>query len=1072
MPVQSNKIVNTPQPSRPSAAAVVARSVPDVQRASVLKVSSPHDTAEVEAESTARKVTRMEVGDTEFRSAHVSRLERSRSLIRQPVVHRAAADPAPVSSTTATDIGNSSGSGSPLPAPVRRFMDPRFGADFGPVRIHTDERAARLSRQVNAQAFTVGSQVFFGRDRFQPDSSEGRELIAHELTHTIQQGAAIQRAADVTVAERSAPSVQRLGVSDALNYFADKANFIPGFRMLTVVLGVNPINMSPVERSAANVLRAAVEFMPGGALITQALDTYGVFDKVGAWVDQQIRSLGMAGRVFKDAIDRFIDSLSWSDILSLDSVWDRAKRIFTEPVDRLIAFVKSLVSGIIQFIKDAILTPIARLASETRGWDLLIAVLGKNPITGEPVPRTAETLIPGFLKLIGQEEVWENMKKSRAIPRAWAWFQGALTTVVGLVSQIPTLAINAFKSLEIVDIVLLPRAFAKVAAVFGNFLGSFITWAGQALWTLLEIIFDAVSPGAVQYIKKTGAALKSILQNPLPFIGNLVKAAKLGFQNFGANFGTHLKAGLIDWLTGSLPGVYIPKSFDLKEIVTFVFSVLGLTWQNIRQKLVKVLGETAVKVLETGFDIVVTLVTEGPAAAWDKIKEHLTNLKDMVIGAITDFVIDMVVKKAIPKLIAMFIPGAGFISAILSIYDTVMVFVNKISTIIQVVVGFIDSIVAIAGGAIAAAAAKVESILAKLLSLAINFFAGFIGLGKVADKIMGVIQKVRAVIDKAIDALIAWIVTMAKKLGKFVVQTGKKLLNWWASRKTFTAGGEPHALSFHGERDAARLFVASNELPVEDFLDLKAPECKGDKKKTAALNELRTQLQDVKVLIAKSKPGQDDEQLQKDIEKALNVMAPNLILLLSDTDWGTQANPAPLDYEKRRAAAYPTFYLGQGAAQTFTQQQMKDNYMKAPYKNSIKRYLPLQSEQTPGGEKTLGLVGSSQVDVGSKFEYQDKGIRGSEVENFKKIVIKYGMQPSNYDWDVDHVIELQIGGKDVFANLWPLPKGENRSSGSIIKHAETKEPGDKKITVQDAHDKKKKKGSQSIWLMITTTHQR
>ena len=150
----------------------------------------------------------------------------------------------------------------------------------------------------------------------------------------------------------------------------------------------------------------------------------------------------------------------------------------------------------------------------------------------------------------------------------------------------------------------------------------------------------------------------------------------------------------------------------------------------------KATSETVVKALETGFDIVVTLVRDGPAAAWDKIKEQLANLKDMVIGGITDFVVDMVVKKAIPKLIAMFIPGAGFISAILSIYDTVMVFVNKLSQIAQVVMGFIDSIVAIASGAVAAAAGRVEKILAGLLSLAISFLAGFAGLGKVADKVM------------------------------------------------------------------------------------------------------------------------------------------------------------------------------------------------------------------------------------------------------------------------------------------------------------------------------------------------
>ena len=157
----------------------------------------------------------------------------------------------------------------------------------------------------------------------------------------------------------------------------------------------------------------------------------------------------------------------------------------------------------------------------------------------------------------------------------------------------------------------------------------------------------------------------------------MVKAAKLGFQNFAANFGGHLKAGLIDWLTGSLPGVYIPTAFSLQEIVKFVLPVLGLSWANVRQKLVKAVGEPAVKAMEAGFDIVVTLVTKGPAAAWDKIKDQLANLKDMVIGGITDFVIDMVVKKAVPKIVAMFIPGAGFISAILSIYDTVMVFVEQ-----------------------------------------------------------------------------------------------------------------------------------------------------------------------------------------------------------------------------------------------------------------------------------------------------------------------------------------------------------------------------------------------------------
>ena len=95
--------------------------------------------------------------------------------------------------------------------------------------------------------------------------------------------------------------MQRLGLSDALDFFAERAYAIPGFRMFTILLGLNPINMSRVDRSAANILRALIEFIPGGVLITQALDNYGVFDRVGNWVEQQIRTLGMTGAAIRAA---------------------------------------------------------------------------------------------------------------------------------------------------------------------------------------------------------------------------------------------------------------------------------------------------------------------------------------------------------------------------------------------------------------------------------------------------------------------------------------------------------------------------------------------------------------------------------------------------------------------------------------------------------------------------------------------------------------------------------------------------------------------------------------------------
>ncbi len=79
------------------------------------------------------------------------------------------------------------GSGKPLPKSVRNFFEPRFGYDFSPVRIHADSNAVQFNRELNAQAFTHGRDVYFGRRRYNLNTSSGKKLLAHELTHVVQQ---------------------------------------------------------------------------------------------------------------------------------------------------------------------------------------------------------------------------------------------------------------------------------------------------------------------------------------------------------------------------------------------------------------------------------------------------------------------------------------------------------------------------------------------------------------------------------------------------------------------------------------------------------------------------------------------------------------------------------------------------------------------------------------------------------------------------------------------------------------------------------------------------------------------
>ncbi len=721
-------------------------------------------------------------------------------------------------------IRQQSGGGHALSDDTKNFMEHRFNADFSNVRIHSGPDASRLSNEAGAKAFTYQNHIFFNQNEYQPGTSGGKQLLAHELTHVVQQGHSVQRT-EAPAPARVEPQVQRIELripswQDALDWMSEKAHtYVPGFRMFTIVVGTNPITGASVDTSAANILRAIVEFLPGGGVITQALEKYSVFEKAGSWVEGKLKKFSNLVSQIINGINQFRSELDLSDIIfSPGQTWDRAVSIFSTPVNDVISFIKGLFEEIMQFIRDAVLKPIAALAAGKPGFDLLCAVIGFNPITNESVPRNADTLIGGFMKMIGRQDIWDNIKKGNAVDKAFAWFQKAMKGLVDLVKTFPQDFIAMLKSLEVMDFIILPNLFAKLFKVFGGFVTSFTNWAMNTIFDLLEIIFSVVAPGAMPYLQRVRGAFKSILEKPMVFVGHLINAAKLGFNQFKNRFGMWLKKGLIGWLLGSLKGanIYIPQAFTLKEIIKLGLSVFGLTWQNVRGKLVKAIGETAVVAMEAGFDVVQTLVNEGPAAAWDKMQDKIEELKAQFISEVTTYVTVTVVQAAIIKLLSSLNPAGAFIQSIIAIYNTIMFLVQKIQQIAQVGMAVIDSMVEIASGAIGKAANKVESVLGGMLSLAISFLANFLGLGKISDKVVAIIKKLRAPVDKAIDKVIDWIVKVGKK---FLAKAKEKLMGWLKIRKTFTGGDQKsHSVYFKGKDENAQVIIASTPTLADDYL--------------------------------------------------------------------------------------------------------------------------------------------------------------------------------------------------------------------------------------------------------------
>jgi hypothetical protein len=311
-------------------------------------------------------------------------------------------------------------------------------------------------------------------------------------------------------------------------------------------------------------------------------------------------------------------------------------------------------------------------------------------------------------------------------------------------------------------------------------------------------------------LRKGMETIKLIIADPLGFLSNLIAAVKGGIQAFVGNIWTHLKKGFMTWLFGALSGagVEIPSDLSLPSILKLVLSVLGITYDRMRAKAVKLIGERNVKIIEKLVEYLRVLISGGPAALWEKVKEDLSNLKAMVIDAIQNWLIETIVKQAVAKIVSLFNPAGAIIQAILAIYNIVMFVVEKAQQIMAFVEAVVNSVHAIATGAIGGAINWIEQALGRTIPIVIGFLARLIGLGGISQKIKDFILKVQAKVDAAIDKAIAKVVAFVKKMfGGGKDKKDDQRTDAEKQRDLNAATTEAHALLSNEDLDAEQVSV-------------------------------------------------------------------------------------------------------------------------------------------------------------------------------------------------------------------------------------------------------------------------
>jgi hypothetical protein len=944
--------------------------------------------------------------------------------------------------------------GQPLPAPTRRRLEASFGMPLTAVRVHAGAADRQRVAAAGARALAQGSDVFLGPG----ERADDLALMGHELAHVVQQrgaaaapqslglapqgdaleaeadraGAAVAAGRPVAISGRAdgRPRGSWLGraaravgsavsgavaavagaVADiagaAMGFIRDRARAIPGYDLLGFALGRDPITGSAIDRTPAALLRGLIGLWPGGSLLRDALDRHGLIDRVGAWLGRQLSTLASVAGAVLGGLQRFVRSLGPGDILDPGGVWARARALVADPVRRVWDFAVGLAADVLGFIRDAVLVPLSRLAAGTRGYPLLRAVLGRDPLTGEAVARTPEAVIGGLMTLIGQQERWQQLVESRAVPRAWAWVRSQFAVLGGFVAEIPGLLRRAWQSLSVRDLLNLPGAIGRMASMFGSFVGRFVRWAGEAVLQLVQAMFEVLAPGAMPVLQRARSVLGVIFRNPVRFVGNLVRAGIAGFRQFLANVRAHLVNGLVGWLTGALggAGLTLPTTWDLRGVLSLVLQVLGLTWANVRARLVRATSETVVAALETGFELVVTLVREGPAAAWRQLMEHLGNLRDMVMGQVREWVINTVVGQAVARIASMLNPAGAIIQAIIAIYNTVMFVRERLQQIVQVAEAFINGIAAIAAGNIAAAANRVEQTMGRLVPVVISFLARLLGLGGIGDTIRNILARVRAPVDRAINRVVGWIVTQARRLGRAVAGGGSgderlgHAVNDGRAAVDRLSGSVLGRAVIAPVLAAIRLRYRIRRLDVED----QAGQW---------------------VVVGENSPPRYSRTGKRSGGAA------------ADLDGRDRAHAIPFGWVKPAVSQYPRIRLRDPA-----EVRRAHAAGRRPVLSSIDWVTvgPAQRMALHTG-MTIGVRDAVSIglSVGAVFQARAP-VTGNGVKDEMNRVLgtHYGYDRahgSTAPHDTDHVWEKQLGGQDAEANLWPLNAGTNRSSGGTVR---------------------------------------
>ena len=546
----------------------------------------------------------------------------------------------------------------------------------------------------------------------------------------------------------------------------------------------DPLTGQDVDAPTVEILGDFLRLIGKGDVVDQMTERR-TLQETADWLDTMwgrfTGLLGQAGALFSDAWDAISPSNLPRLLDTLPALADRALALVAD----VGAFAWDVVVKVLELVKKSLLGWLSEHAHEIPGFHLLTVILEKNPFTDEPVPRTGENLIRGFVTLLpGGAAMYDQLAESGAIAQAGARIDGAVASL-GISWE---LIVSTFKGVW--DLVTLEKllspidTFNEITARFGEPLGRIFEFISVVVQVVIELVLRMMNfpPELVgNVIANATAAIDDIVADPVGFLLNLIAAMKAGFSSFFGKIGTYLLNGLADWLFRGLSkiGVARPTELTLEAAITLIVQISGITVEVIWQKLATHLGQEtvdrirgAIAMAGEAFAFVQEVQEGGFSAIWARLTEKLSMLWDTLFDMVKDWIMTEIVDAAIAKVLSMLDPTGimAVINGAIAFFRAVQSVLDYVRELLEIVDSYVSTIGAIAKGDVGPGAAMLEGGLAAAVPVAIGFLANQVGLGDAPEKIAEFVIGLREKLFEALDWLIERAVAMGR--GALAALTG------------------------------------------------------------------------------------------------------------------------------------------------------------------------------------------------------------------------------------------------------------------------------------------------------------